>query len=376
MGRASPNHAVPFSVNSAANLFFGERLGPMRFLRPRRREAGRKTSARTGSEPKDILVVLVTRIGDTLLATPTLRALRERWPAARITVVVHPKRMDLLKNLPFVDALRPWGAGFRMTARLLPGRRHDLAFVFSSDRRQIAAARACADHVVAFGSPAEGDEATTFVSDPVGLHAARARAALVGAAGVEPRDFRLAFALDTAEMRWAAEARREIGGAPLVALQLHSFPTKKHRDWPLAHFTALVEKILEVHPQARFVITGDAATTPSAERLIAGFGDRVVDRSGRLDLRHTAALLSVCDLYVGVDTGPTHLAGAVGVPMVALYHAAYPGRNLAPIGHTACRVLEHPATGAAGAEAADMADIPPAEVARAALELIAERGSR
>ena len=81
------------------------------------------------------------------------------------------------------------------------------------------------------------------------------------------------------------------------------------------------------------------------------------------------------DLYIGVDTGPTHIAGALGIPMVALYHSAYPGRNLAPLQHPACVVLEHPQTGKSAATTASMADIPVVVVLQAATDVLA-RGLR
>ena len=49
--------------------------------------------------PRSILVVNVCRIGDTLLATPALRALARAWPEAQITVLGHPKRVEMLENL-------------------------------------------------------------------------------------------------------------------------------------------------------------------------------------------------------------------------------------------------------------------------------------
>jgi heptosyltransferase-3 len=81
------------------------------------------------------------------------------------------------------------------------------------------------------------------------------------------------------------------------------------------------------------------------------------------------------DLYIGVDTGPTHIAGALGIPMVALYHCAYPGRNLAPLQHPACAAIEHPLTGTSVDIAASMADIPVDAVVQAAMDLLA-RGTR
>ena len=77
------------------------------------------------------------------------------------------------------------------------------------------------------------------------------------------------------------------------------------------------------------------------------------------------------DLYIGVDTGPTHIAGALGMPMVALYHSAYPGRNLVPLQHPACFMIEHPLTGKSADTTPSMADITVAAVLQAAQDLLA-----
>ena len=106
-------------------------------------------------------------------------------------------------------------------------------------------------------------------------------------------------------------------------------------------------------------------------------GDRLVVAAGLLDLRRSAALIAQMDLYVGVDTGPTHIAGALGIPMVALYHCSYPGRNLVPLDHPACHMIEHPATGSpdAGTERS-MAEIPVETVQRAVVDLLERRPRR
>jgi heptosyltransferase-3 len=86
---------------------------------------------------------------------------------------------------------------------------------------------------------------------------------------------------------------------------------------------------------------GDASATKRVVVLKETLRERCTIVAGTLTLRQNAALLERLSLYVGVDTGPTHIAGALGVPMIALYHPAYPGHNLMPIGHPRCIVLEH-----------------------------------
>jgi len=86
----------------------------------------------------EILVINVSRIGDTLLVTPALRALAKAWPQARITFLGHPKRVEIIEHLPFVAAT---GAITKHHARWrgwLARKRWDLALVYGFDRPLVA----------------------------------------------------------------------------------------------------------------------------------------------------------------------------------------------------------------------------------------------
>jgi heptosyltransferase-3 len=326
--------------------------------------------------PGTILALVVSRIGDTLLCTPALRALKETWPECRLTVMAHPGRLPLLAGLPWIDVLLPWRP-WRRWAAMLPGAAsYDLAVVFHPDRRQLDFACRSARRVVAEAAPGVGASERLLLPalPPEPMVAVEQRLRLVRAAGADSGDQRLAYAV-SAEERQAAQARLAALGVaghhPLVALQLKSFPTKAHRDWPAESFAGLVGKLAGRYPGARFVVTGDTQSAADAARLGERYPGRVVSLAGQCGLRETAAVLAETDLYVGVDTGPTHLAGALGIPMVALYHAAYPGRYLAPRQHPRCRVIEHPRSGAADARQVSMAEIPVDTVLLAAEELLA-----
>ena len=322
--------------------------------------------------PRTVLALVVSRIGDTLLCTPALRAMKETWPDCQLTVMAHPGRLPLLVGLPWIDVLLPWRP-WRRWLTLLPGAaRYDLAFVFHPDRRQLDFARRSAVRVVTEAIPGlAANERLLMPALPAEpMVAVEQRLRLVRAAGADSTDQRLAYEV-SAEERQSAQARLAALGVaghhPLVALQLKSFPTKAHRDWPAESFAALIGCLAERYPDARFVVTGDAQSVADALRLGARFPGLVVSLAGQCGLREAAAVLAQMDLYVGVDTGPTHLAGALGVPMVALYHAAYPGRYLAPRQHPRCSIIEHPMTGCAGAAQADMAAISVEKVFEAAV---------
>jgi hypothetical protein len=100
--------------------------------------------------PRSILVINVSRIGDTLLVTPALRALARAWPTAAITVLGHRKRVDILRHLPFLAHV---GAIDKRSARIrgwLPGQRWDLALVYGHDKALVDYALRVASRVVAY----------------------------------------------------------------------------------------------------------------------------------------------------------------------------------------------------------------------------------
>lgn len=323
------------------------------------------------------LVIAVARIGDTLLATPLMRSVKAADPRARLTVLAHPKRTEVLEHLAFIDELGGIDKGRSPWRGWFAGRRYEAAIVLGREVSLVRYALRVARRVVAYDEPGfpESERLTRVPTEP-GTHAVLDRLRLVQALGFAASGPRLAYRVSEAERagaqaqlarRWP-ECTSERGLR--IGLQMSSFPTKPHRDWPVGHFSALARELSRDLPQARFVVLGDAHARRAAAPFMAEHGDRALLAAGETRLREAAALIAELDLYIGVDTGPTHIAGALGVPMVALYHCLYPGRNLAPLDHPACRVIEHPLTGDERCAGHGMQDITVESVRDAALELL------
>ena len=314
--------------------------------------------------PGRILVINVSRIGDTLLVTPAVRALAKAWPQAELIFLGHPKRIEVIRHLPFVAAT---GAITKHRARWrgwLRGRRWDLALVYGFDRPLVGYALRAAQRVVAFRQGDAQLDARLFraVEPPPAMtvHAARSPLLLAQALGVQPDGLRLAYAVTPAEKSWAREflaAERPPGERPLVGLQIAGFPATRYRDWPLESFAALCERILGRWPSARLLLFGGAAERGRTSELARRMPERASDLAGRLTLRQSAALMDALDLYVGVDTGPTHIMGALEAPMVALYHCHSPSRLIGPLERPRCYMVDHPRAAPCGPEV-PMAEMP------------------
>jgi heptosyltransferase-3 len=316
--------------------------------------------------PQTILVINVSRIGDTLLATPSIRALAAAWPDAAIDVLAHPGRMEVLQHLPFVRrvaAISKKSAPFRGWGGLL-GKPYDLAVVYGHDEALVAYALRVARRVAAFRQ-ASGRmnsrlavvvEVPSFQSD----HSVRLALALPAALGVKPAGLRLSCAMTEAERTWAATTlARDLpaGATPLVGLQVASFPTKAYRDWPIESFMDLCARIRRDWPRAHFLIFGGSEEQQRTAALKARLGLAATLYAGRLSLRQTGALMSRLDIFIGVDTGPTHQMSSFDIPLVGLYHGFSRSELIAPLEHPCFYPVDHPLAGAECSTDASMADI-------------------
>jgi heptosyltransferase III len=299
-----------------------------------------------------ILAIVVSRIGDTLLATPALRAIAGAWPDAKLTCLAHPKRAEVLRSLPFLHRV----GGITKTRAPLLGRfsrqRYDFAFVYGNDRPLVEYALRVARRTIAFDQADADVNRRLFKAVEVPphqrLHAVRYRLALLAPLGIAPQGLALSYSVTASENRWARHRLRAQLAArlqPLVGLQVASFPTKAYRDWPIEHFIELSRRVRSRHPGAHFLIFGGTRERDRTQHLHQQLRGCSTHYAGRLSLRQTAALMNQLDLYIGVDTGPTHIMGALHRPMVALYHGYSPSSLLAPLEHPCVYPVDHPLAG-------------------------------
>lgn len=329
--------------------------------------------------PRRILYINVSRIGDTLLVTPAVRAVAAAYPDAEITLLGHPKRAEILQNLPFVARIGTISKQRAPWLGRLGGKPYDLAFICGYDAAIVNYALRVAEKVIAFRQPDTALNTRLFraVEHPKFQteHAVRIQLRLPGAVGIAPAGFHLAYRVTDGEKTWARdELSRSLQtkATPLIGLQVASFPTKAYRDWPLGHFVTLTERIRATWPQAHFLIFGGGEEKHRTAALAEHLGSAATRYAGRLTLRETAALMNELDLYVGVDTGPTHIMGALHRPMVALYHGYSPSRVLAPLDHPCAYLVDHPLADLGATPETPMGDITVERVWQAVTLALAE----
>lgn len=229
--------------------------------------------------PQRILYINVSRIGDTLLVTPAIRAVARAYPNAKITFLGHPRRAEILRHLTFVSTVgtitkhrAPW-------LDRLAGKKFDLAFVCGHDAPIIRYALRVSRKVIAFRQPdaSLNEKLFQIVEQPPFQteHAVRIQLRLPGALGIAPAGLHLAYCVSSDEITWARQQLKKAlppGTFPLIGLQVASFPTKAYRDWPLEHFAALTDRIRDAWPHAHFLIFGGSLEKKRTAELTGYLG--------------------------------------------------------------------------------------------------------
>lgn len=279
-----------------------------------------------------IALIKPSALGDIIHCLPVLTALRQRYPHAHITWVVNRVYEPLLRGHRDLDDILPfdrrashrgWLAAARSWLRFLGElrrRRFDLVVDLQGlSRTAVMVLATGARRRVGLSTAREGATWTYTdvipVADFNALHAVERcwLAAEAFGIGDVPRQFHIPIPADA--RRWADEITR---GQPRPWLMIGPgarWPTKR---WPPEYFAALAGRARAEFGGTIFFV-GGGDETPLAEAVQARLPGSAHDLTGRTTLPRLAALLERADVMLANDTGPLHLAAALGRPVVAPY---------------------------------------------------------
>ena len=320
----------------------------------------------TGSmhQPRRILAIHVARIGDTLLTTAALRHLSKIYPPAQIDFLGHAKRIEVLEHLPYLHHV---GAISKKSARCkgwcvkFMGRKpYDLAFVWGHDAELVAYARRVSKRLVISRQLDEAanqlaDQVVEFPNDTNLLAEAEDKPlaqwildVLEQGTQTQAADQYTDYVVTTEEAKTAkALLSQQVGSknddTQLIGFVVESHPAGVHRDWPIENFVALARQLVAENANRYFVLIGGKLPAAKINALQTVLGDHLIDLSGKLSLRQSAAVINELDLYVAVDTGPSHIAAALGTPSVVMFHCMRAGEYLlAPRYPERLTIVNHP----------------------------------
>jgi ADP-heptose:LPS heptosyltransferase len=293
---------------------------------------------RADAAPKRILLLRIERIGDLLMTLDAIADVVAAAPGAEIELVVGSWNADIARAIPGIHSVETldasWlaregtGAGLASmisTARAWKRRRYDLAINFEPDiRSHLVLAAAGAARTAGFSTGGGGpllDVALPF--DPRRHTGENARRLAAAALDARARAARARLNIPAEHRHRATEI---LGAARRPLVGIHASGGRAIKQWPPERFGQVGERLARERG-ATIVLTGTDADAPLvAEVRRAIPAASVVDVSGSRDLLTVAAILEQLDVYVTGDTGPMHLAAAVGTPVVAVFGPSDPSR--------------------------------------------------
>lgn len=267
-----------------------------------------------------ILVVRGGAIGDFILTLPAIGALRERWPDAHIEILGYRHIIELAHGRHYANAVRSIEAG-PMAGFFVPGgklnepladyfRRFQLVISYLYDPDHIFAdnVRRCGVRQVIEASPRPTDQhAAVHYCKPL-------EALAIYVERPVPRVY-----LNEADRAFASRFFAAIGREPIIAV--HPGSGSQSKNWPAANFAAVARWLADELALQLLLVQGEADDEPVA-RVTELIAPRPFHYARGLTLIELAAILERCALFLGNDSGITHLAAAVGTPTVAVFGPA------------------------------------------------------
>ena len=297
-----------------------------------RRRPPRHLSELDLSGVRRVLLLNATALGDLLFSTPTFRALKETYPHWQLDVLVHPRYQDLAAPNPNLSRLWLYpGRGARLFAlmRQIRQQHYDLVVILHGNDPEASLIAWAAGTPFIIGSAlsplAFAYSATVSYPDPF-EHAIERRLAYARLLGADTRDRHLDLPVPAPELQRARDILvQHFGGLPDLLVALHPTGSAPYKWWPRERYAEL-GKIIQERYQAPILIISGGRDRPAAEQLAAQLPGPTLVTGGRYPLLTVAGLLSHCRLLVANDSGPLHMALALGVPTIALLGADHPAR--------------------------------------------------
>jgi heptosyltransferase-2 len=325
----------------------------------------------SSSAPRRILVRSVNWLGDAVMTTPALQRLREALPEAHLTLLTHEKLASLWERHPSLDAIitfspgeSPWSVARRLraesfqTAVVLPNSpRSALEVWLARIPQRIGYTRPCWSWLLTRAlAPRPGvirmsrrsaSEVRRLISLPVDAASSASqrpqeRSAhqiydylhLVAALGANPEPLLPRLEIAAAEIQQAerdllAGLRHEVAeaapGKPLILLGLNPGaeygPAKR---WPAESFAAVAREVSRKHGNCAWLAFGGAGDWQLCSDIARLAGGGVVNLAGKTSLRQLMTLLKLCRVLLTNDSGPMHVAAALGTRVVVPFGSTAP----------------------------------------------------
>jgi lipopolysaccharide heptosyltransferase II len=298
-------------------------------------------------QARNILCVRLDYLGDVLMTSPAMRAIRESLPGSRITLLTSPSGAAIAPYIPEIDDTivyaPPWLKSSPVREpdyqlemmETLRQREFDAVVIFTSfSQNPLPTAMLCHLARIPLRLAHCHENPYQLLTDWVldlepaqGMrHEVRRQLDLVANVGLRSANEKLSFAVRDADIAWV---RQRIGmqeDDDIPRILLHPGATAISRRYPPQHWSQVMA-MLHGELGAKLIVTGDANEAEQIDAIIedSGLDSSVVQSlAGQLDIGQLGAAIALATVAISNNTGPAHMAAAIDTPLVDLYALTNP----------------------------------------------------
>ena len=291
---------------------------------------------------KKILFVCTERIGDSLTITPCIRSIFDKFRSCEIDLICKQSNYEVFSGNPYLNEIFiPNKLKLFLSIFLKKKKKYDLCFCYSVNKLYINYSARVSENVNCFSNRNlinSNNNIRLFHLAPTNerssMHIAIEKSKLLAMSNIKVKSYEYDFFISPRDIHYADRIRLNLkkNFNKIFSLKLHSDPKKKYRDWPKENFRNLISLILKRNPKVAFLVIGSISEKESIDEMSNLFSENVFGFYNQ-SIKKSAALISISDLYIGVDTGMTHIATCFKLPIVGIYHKLNPSSRGGPLNY-------------------------------------------
>lgn len=305
-------------------------------------------SSASWSQARNILCVRLDYLGDVLMTTPAMRAIRESLPGCSLTLLTSPSGAAISRYIPEIDDTiiyaPPWlksspvrDPDYQLEMmHTLRQRNFNAVIIFTSfSQNPLPTALLCHLARIPLSLAHCHENPYQLLTDWVldlepaqGIrHEVRRQLDLVATVGFRSANEKLSFAVRDEDIAWVRQRLSpDVLDNKVPLVMLHPGATAVSRRYPPEHWSRVVHA-LHAELGANLLLTGDANEVELVDSIIGTSGIRspvVQSLAGQLDIGQLSAAIALSSVVISNNTGPAHMAAAIGTPLVDLYALTNP----------------------------------------------------
>ncbi len=282
-----------------------------------------------------IVIYSNTAIGDTLFNTPSIRALKLKYPNKKITILLNPVNYKLFENNPYIDNIilynGKWRTFFSILKKLKTIGSIDLTLILHSNEPQATPLAVLSDSKYILKIPNNKTKYSKFHNNSIifpynNKHGIFDRLKSLEFLDIKSKDIKMDLIINNDSLNEVIKYFKtvEINNKKDVLIGFQIGASTVSRMWFENKWTELGNNLLKKYDNVKIILTGSPSEKELTTRVYNNINDkkRVFNLAGYFSLQSAAALISKLDILVTPDTGPMHMAIALKVPTVGLFVVA------------------------------------------------------